>query len=217
MLYRQRTPASAQLLLFLIALGIVVGAGFFVYDNIRSSSPAVAPTVAAALPTQTITRPPPTTAPQITATADPYRPQADAEIFIPSAGIYAPVITAIIRGGTWDVDNLGLNVGYLEGTAWVGRPGNIVLSGHVEMSDGRTGVFASLTDVEIGDEVMITQRGTEYKYIVREVKSVEPNDLSVVMPQDSDVLTLITCGNYNFIRDVYETRLVVIADPVANS
>ncbi|MEO1443709.1 MAG: hypothetical protein AAFV33_25130, partial [Chloroflexota bacterium] len=126
MLYRRRTPAPAQLIVFLIALGIVVGAGFFVYDNINSGSPAATPTTAAALPTQAATQPPPTTATQMTTTVDPYRPQADAAIFIPSAGIYAPVITSIIRGGTWDVDNLGLNVGYLEGTAWVGRPGNIV-------------------------------------------------------------------------------------------
>ena len=141
-------------------------------------------------------------------------PAEDTSLFIPSIGVNAPVITAFLRDSTWDVTQLGTNIGYLQGTAWTDRPGNIVLSGHVEMSDGRTGVFASLEDVQVGDLVVLTENGQQFNYIIQEMRYVEPTDLSVVYPTDNEVLTLITCSDYNFFQNTYDQRLVVVAQRV---
>lgn len=214
MLYRQRGPTPARTIVALILLGILVGVGFFVFDNVSmwGDTVAPAPTVVIDLPTASPS-PAPTT--YHTPTPPPDLPTHDASIFIPSAGIRAPIITAIIRDGTWDVTHLGTNVGYLQGTSWMTQPGNVVLSGHVEMADGRQGVFATLEDVAAGDQITLSDRGQTVQYRIRETRYVSPDDLSVVYPTGSDTLTLITCSDYNFIRNIYERRFVVIADRVS--
>ena len=109
------------------------------------------------------------------------------------------------------VSNLGTSIGHLQGTSWLGEDGNVVLSGHVEMSDGRTGVFATLEQINLGDEVVIVENETTYTYLVNDLRKVEPTDLSVVYPTGGDQLTLITCSDYDFLGDNYDTRFVVVA------
>jgi len=221
MLYRRRRGFSGRVVLNLVVIGIISGVLFVVYDQFfRDDAPQDVPPATATASFGVVPSPvvtplaPPTEAPTpssggvVTAAI---RPAADATLFIPSVGVNAPVITAILRNSTWDVTELGTNVGYLQGTAWVSQPGNVVLSGHVEMSDGRTGVFASLDQIGIGDLVVITEEGQQHNYIVQEIFSVEPDDLSVVYPTPTDTLTLITCSDYNFLQNTYDTRLVVIA------
>ncbi len=224
MLYRRRGGLSGRLIRNLIVAGVLLGVGFVAFDNFfggpaDSDQPTATPGLQVGdAPTQTpVASPlaPPTNAP--TPAQNPFAgiaPSEDTSIFIASIGVNAPVITAILRDSTWDVTQLGTNVGYLQGTSWVGDVGNMVLSGHVEMSDGRTGVFSTLDEIAIGDTVIITENGQEYAYVVRETKYVDPTDLSVVYPTRTETLTLITCSDYNFLSNAYETRFVVIADRV---
>lgn len=138
----------------------------------------------------------------------------DARILIPTLAVNAPVIQAYLEGGTWDVSNLGTNVGHLQGTTWMGEiPGNIVLSGHVEMADGRQGVFSDLKDLQVGDPIIIQQGDEERRYTVVEISNVEPTDLTPVRPTVDERLTLITCDVYDFFLDSYQERTVVIAEP----
>jgi LPXTG-site transpeptidase (sortase) family protein len=216
-MYRQRRSSSAGSLFFFIIVGLAGGIGYFLYDNgsLPTFGAVPTPTVAAvaARPpiTPTIT-PMGTIAP--TPTVDPYRPAPGTTIFIPAAGISSNVITTIIRGSTWDVTHLGTNVGHLQGTSWLGQRGNVVLSGHVEMSSGEQGVFAALTDVGVGDEILLTQRDTDYTYRVDTTFYVDPDDLSVVRQTAENTLTLITCSDYNFFRNSYDRRFVVVARQV---
>jgi len=142
---------------------------------------------------------------------DPYVPEG-AAIFIPSAGIYAPIVETYLDGVSWDVSQLGNNVGHLQGTPWVDSPGNVVLSGHVELSDGRQGIFATLSEVAVGDIIVVTVQGDEWRYMVTDIKSATPDDVSHVYPTDVDVLTLITCDGYDFFQNAYLERTIVVSE-----
>jgi LPXTG-site transpeptidase (sortase) family protein len=133
-------------------------------------------------------------------------------VFIPRAGIYSQVIQAYLDDTSWDVSQLGTRVGHLEGTAWLDEPGNVVLSGHVEMRDGRPGIFANLDELRVDDVVILRQSSTEYRYIITEIRTVAPTDLSPVMPTSDDRLTLITCNTYDFFSDSYLERMIIVAE-----
>ena len=138
--------------------------------------------------------------------------EGDATIFIPSASIYAPIVRVYLDGTSWDVSRLGANIGHLEGTSWLDEGGNVVLSGHVELSDGRRGIFANLEEVNIGDFVILEHDNIEYRYVVTNTYTTAPTDLTPIYPTDKDRLTLITCDNYDFFQDSYLDRTIIVAD-----
>lgn len=156
--------------------------------------------------------PSPTPAVEVTQTGFRQEIPSGTRIFIPRAGIEAPIIQAYLDGTSWDVSQLGRNVGHLEGTGWLGEPGaNVVLSGHVEMSDGRGGIFSNLDKLEIGNVITLTSQGRAYTYIVSEISLTSPTDIEPVLPKGDDRLTLITCNDYDFFSNSYRERRIVIA------
>ena len=130
---------------------------------------------------------------------------------IPTANIYSPVKTFYLDGVSWAIDAWEQQVGHLQGTAWLGSPGNIALGGHSRLPDGRPGIFAGLYGVKIGDPVFLGDR----RYVVSEILEVNYQDLRVVYPTTSERLTLITCDVPSFDPEtnLYYERLVVIALP----
>jgi LPXTG-site transpeptidase (sortase) family protein len=92
--------------------------------------------------------------------------------------------------------------------------GTIVLAGHVEMGDGRRGVFATVGELKMGDPLYLTQHDDERIYQVTEIRQVAPDDLTVLYPAPEDKLTLITCTDYDFVQNVYLQRLIVVAERV---
>ncbi len=134
-----------------------------------------------------------------------------ATLFIPGVGISAAIITAFLDGESWNVSQLGGNVGHLQGTAWLGTPGNLVLAGHVTLRDGSRGIFAAIAEMQPGDSVYIIEDDVEWHYQVVERRNVAPNDLSVLYPTEAPELTLITCDSYDFFSDSYLERVVVQA------
>jgi LPXTG-site transpeptidase (sortase) family protein len=136
-------------------------------------------------------------------------------ISLPNAAIYAPIIDVFVRDGTWDVAQLGAQVGHLFGTAPIGVVGNHGLAGHSELRDGSRGIFAWIQQLNYGDPIHIEDADQTYAYRVTAIRRVDPTDLSVLRPTETDRLTLITCADYNFILDLYDTRVVVIAERVA--
>ena len=81
--------------------------------------------------------------------------------------------------------------------------GNFCIAGH-----NYENVFQRLNELEIGDCFTIIDKNLgETEYEIKEIISVEPDDLSCLLPtQDSTQITLITCEN------VSTTRLVVKAE-----
>ncbi len=229
-MYRRRQRSNN--FFSLILLGMLAGVAFLVYDGFLKDGvfnrneaapsqttqqlippPTVAPDAAAS-----ITLEEPDTTTQTAANAELiYEGIADASLFIPAAGINAPIINVYLNGRSWDIDNLGMNIGHLQGTNWVtdGMAGNIVLSGHVEMRDGRRGVFEPVKNLAPGDLVLLRHGDEERRYSVTEIYNVEPDDLTPLYPTDEDRLTLITCDSYNFISDSYQERTVVIAQRIS--
>lgn len=216
-MYRSRRGGGIAPILVLVVLGIVAGGGYFLYDNVfrGSSGPEALPTVFSPptwTPESVVVVPTVTAAANAIPTLDPN--VEFPTIFIPNAGVVAPIVTLFVENGQWDVDGLGPRVGHLQRTPWLNQPGNIVLAGHVEMQDGRVGVFSTLGNLQPGDDIVLTEQQVDYRYAVREVKYVQPTDLSVLYSTDSDTLTLITCSDFNFLEQAYARRLVVIADSI---
>ena len=72
--------------------------------------------------------------------------------------------------------------------------GNSVIFGHRYMyRPPKSNTFWNLDKVEIGDEMVLTWQGKEYKYRVFEKKVIEPTNLSVIQPTSDGRLTVITC------------------------
>src|SRR5690606_18548739 len=139
----------------------------------------------------------------------------DTSIFIPTAGIWSDVIQAYLNSGNWDISNLRSNAGHLEGTAWVTQPGNVVISGHVELSNGLPGIFSELDNIEVGDVIRVRSEDIGYTYVVRETYSTGRSDLHPLMPTLDDRLTLITCSSYDIVTNGYRERLIVVAERVS--
>ena len=89
--------------------------------------------------------------------------------------------------------------------------GTSVIFGHRYMyRPPKSNTFWNLDKVEMGDIMILTWHGKEYKYKVFEKKVVEPTDLSVIQPTSDSRLTVITC------TPLFSTkqRLVVIGSLV---
>jgi LPXTG-site transpeptidase (sortase) family protein len=209
---------SLPLLMFFAAL---IGIIFYIVDNRNNISPVTStqfvPTeVALDEPTQVAAQA--TVFPSLSESLNPSRiitrqeiPQTSS-IFIPTAGVISNIVQTYLDGSSWDISQLRSNVGHLEGTPWVDQPGNAVLSGHVELADGRPGIFAELNLVQVNDLVIVQSNGNEYTYIVTEIYSTTPNDLVPLMPTPEDRLTLITCSGYDFFSNTYQERDIVVAE-----
>jgi len=211
MIYRRDSSKAILRILFVVCLGVIVGTLFLLRDNggqpnIEETQVAVATSLALGteVPLDSLASTPP----------PPREITTGAQFRAPTAGITSEVIESYVSGTTWDVTDLGRYVGHLQGTGWITAPGNIVLAGHVEMADGRRGVFATINELSIGDPVFLTQDGDERVYQITQLFTTAPDDLSVLYPTTSERLTLITCSNYNFFQDSYLDRVVVIAERV---
>lgn len=194
----------------LILIGIVAGIVFVVLDQrptLPSSESLTLPHTVQ--PTnQSLTTP----TPPLTSVPTPASAVQQARLLIPAAAVSSPIIPVYLDGTSWDVSKLGVNVGHLQGTAWFNQIGNVVLSGHVELSDGRRGVFASLEDLLVGDTIIVEYEGAQRRYVVTEITKAAPDDLTPLYPEQRERLTLVTCDSYDFLSDSYLERTIVIAE-----
>lgn len=140
----------------------------------------------------------------------------DNHIFINRIKVNAPI--------NWDIENnndavlkgLETGVAALKGTAKPGENGNIFIVGHSSNYLWAKGdykhVFALLPQVTNGDLITITYHNTPYVYRVSDIKTVNPDDTSV-LKSDSAQLSLMTCVPLG----TNLKRLVVIAKPIGNT
>jgi len=205
--------SSGGIIARLIFFGILIGIGFMVVQRFRHPPAAEIAAAPTSTPT-TVPTPVPTFPPLYTST-----PYPNAVIYAPKSGINATIVDVYLDGQSWDVSQLGTNVGHLQGTGWFGKSGNIALAGHVEMGDGRVGVFHNIDQMEKGDPIILQLGDLQQDYQVTEVKRVKPDDLSVLAPTTVDRITLITCdmGAYNLLSNAYLDRIVVVAERVPSN
>ena len=79
----------------------------------------------------------------------PFTPRFERELFIPRLGLSGsvPIVSVPLRNRTWDVRDLGQNIGFLQGTSWLDEAtgeygGNTVLAGHIQLTDEIAGPFS---------------------------------------------------------------------------
>ena len=140
-----------------------------------------------------------------------HRSLGDLWLEVPDLEVQIPIVGVPLQEQGWDVTRLWDQAGYLEGTAFPTWAGNTAISGHVYLSDGTPGPFVRLGELLWGDEVIIHAFGQRYRYEVRQVTSVDPDDLSVLRHEEYDWVTLITCRGYDEQQDAYRSRMVVRA------
>jgi len=126
-------------------------------------------------------------------------PEQATRIVIPAIDVDAPVV----EGDGWE--ELKMGVGHHIGSANPGERGNMVVSGH---NDVFGEVFRRLGELEPGDEIIVYAGETPYRYLVRERRIVQPDEVSVMEPTTKATMTLITC--YPYLIDTH--RLVFIAE-----
>jgi LPXTG-site transpeptidase (sortase) family protein len=68
--------------------------------------------------------------------------------------------------------------------------------------------FIALKDIKKDDIVYVLTHERWYRYKVREIKTVYPNDVTTVAPSKNEILTLFTCSGF-----FDEKRLIVKAYP----
>jgi len=125
-------------------------------------------------------------------------------IEIPSLGL-----SAIVMEGT-GASTLRRAVGHISGTALPGQPGNVGISGH------RDTFFRPLRNIRQHDIVTLTTLIGEYRYRVVSTRIVRPNDVAVLDPGESQILTLVTCYPFYFVGPA-PRRFIVRAERVANA
>jgi LPXTG-site transpeptidase (sortase) family protein len=111
-------------------------------------------------------------------------------LLIPAIDLYRPVGTCPLVDGWHDTTALGNGVCHLEGTTWIDDDwGRVALGGHTP------GAFARLTEIGVGDVIILWDRGTVEVYRVTWRGSVPVSDISWLMPTTPEHATLITCSD----------------------
>jgi sortase A len=88
---------------------------------------------------------------------------------------------------------LNSGAGWIVGTARPGEEGNIGIAGH------RDSFFRVLKDAEVGDVIELSTLKETATYVVDQVETVDPTDVSVLGPRPLPSLTLVTCYPFYFV------------------
>lgn len=128
--------------------------------------------------------------------------QEPIRIIIPTVNIDLPVQTAKIAYNTWEVSSTTASFG--QGSAVPGTLGNTVIFAHA-----LPGLFGTLPQVAVGDQIHVFTATDWFAYQVTEVLVVSPNDTQVIKHHNATELTLFTCiGRYDSHRLVVKATLL---------
>lgn len=122
-------------------------------------------------------------------------------IVVPSANIDLPIVEANIVNGYWEVSEKSASHGI--GSANPKENGNIVIFAHAKKK-----LFYNLKKVKKENNIYIFTKNGKREYIIKEIKTVLPNQTEVIKRTNKEILTLYTCTGFNDNK-----RLVVKALP----
>lgn len=145
-------------------------------------------------------------------------------VVIPKIGKSIPIVKVSSRGllsENWDIlekdiqNGLKTGVVHYPGTAIPGQNGNVFITGHSSFYpwfSGKFGdAFAPLHDLKIGDEFSVFWSQKKFNYQIREIKVVDPEDVSVLsQPKNRRLATLMTCTPIGTTKK----RLILIAEEI---
>lgn len=149
----------------------------------------------------------------------------DNRIVIPKLGRSVPIVemsTENIEGEDWAKlekqiqGGLQQGVVHYPGTAKPGQVGNVFITGHSSYYPWDPGkfkdVFATLSQLEVGDEYYVYYNQQKYTYKVREKMEVTPDNVQVLQqPHDQKISTLMTCTPVGTAL----RRLIIRADDIS--
>lgn len=137
---------------------------------------------------------------------------------IPALDLRTAIVGVPLVDGKWDVSWLWNNVGWLEGSAFPGKPGNSALSGHVVDANGNAGIFSRVDSLKWGDRVIVHAFNQQLIYEVRSVdRWVKPGNTGIIEHETLPWLTLITCHGYQPKDNSYQWRTAIRAVLVETS
>lgn len=146
-------------------------------------------------------------------------------IEIQKIGVNAPLsYKVVLQGEEMPVPNGARDVAYYNFSNFygvggtVGKPGNAVFAGHVDLASVGPAVFYDLHKLRANDEIKIILGGQTFTYKVTSTESfdAEQNDEffwnDLLAATSSETITLITCeGSFNSRTRQYEERRVIKA------
>ncbi|MEM7802705.1 MAG: class F sortase [Chloroflexota bacterium] len=136
-------------------------------------------------------------------------------LIIPQIEIDHEVVQVPLVEGIWDVEELGQQIGRLEGTGrFPGDNLSMTLVAHATTTWPEWGPFQELDRLPLGAEIVLDVEGVELRYEITRFRYVEPHATGAAFGENGNQLILITCGNYDFVRGEYQKRLVAYADLV---
>jgi sortase A len=118
-----------------------------------------------------------------------------------------------------DVPKIAANVGWYNLGFKAGEKGSVVLAGHFDDVNGDPAVFYNLGNLDIGDEIEITDENNnsfKYKVIDKQVYDFDKLPLNDIFAStDKKRLNLITCnGVFSQSEKNYSKRLVVYSEAI---
>ena len=125
------------------------------------------------------------------------------DLYIPKLEATLPIIH-----GT-DEEELEKGVGHFADSVLPGEDDNSVLSGH------RDTVFRELGEVGKGDLLVVTTEAGTFTYKVRQVRIVDEDDRTVIVPKPRATLTVSTCYPFDFVGYAPD-RYILVADLISS-
>ena len=116
-------------------------------------------------------------------------------------------VSVVVMEGTSD-KTLRRAVGHIAGTGLPGGPGNVGIAGH------RDTFFRPLRNIRADDIITLTTLAGAYRYRVVSTKVVSPDDVAVLAPDGTEILTLVTCYPFYYVGSAPE-RFIVRAQRVS--
>ncbi|MET3728470.1 sortase A [Fictibacillus halophilus] len=107
-----------------------------------------------------------------------------------------------------DEEELERGVGHYEKSVLPGEHDNSVLSGH------RDTVFRKLGEVGKGDKLVVETSAGTFTYKIRQVRIVDKDDRTVIVPKPRATLTVSTCYPFDFIG-ASPQRYILVADLIS--
>ncbi len=107
-----------------------------------------------------------------------------------------------------DEEELEKGVGHFAKSVLPGENDNSVLSGH------RDTVFRKLGDVGKGDLLIVETSAGTFTYKIKNVRIVDKDDRTVIVPKPKATLTVSTCYPFDFIGASPE-RYILVADLIS--
>ncbi len=133
-------------------------------------------------------------------------------IIIPTLKINASVVSKPYSELSWDLTALGQDVALLGNIPNQTSENNTVMAGHVTVRNGSHGPFRYLWKLNPGDQIQLQDENYTYKYVVRELLLVYPDETAVLEDSSTPQLTLITCTTWDEETLSYLRRRVIVAD-----